>query len=69
VQKGIVVPEGHTSVGITVRAEHIGVREKTRPSIDVAAANGDEAQRWDAVEKLLPRLKCIDMAPRIRSLT
>ncbi len=31
------------------------------PPIDVTAANGFEAQRLDSVEKLLPRLKLIDI--------
>ena len=59
-----LVLEGHTSVRITVRAEHVSVCEKACPSIDVTAANGLEAQRLDSVEKLLPRLKLIDIRRR-----
>ena len=60
-QKRIVVSEGHTTIRITVRAEHVSVCEETCPSIDVAAANGYEAQRLYPVEKLLPRLELIDI--------
>jgi hypothetical protein len=57
--------EGHTSVRIAVRAEHARVCEKACPSIDVTAANGLEAQRLDSVEKLLPRLKRLDIPIRL----
>jgi hypothetical protein len=40
------------------------VCEEACPSIDVTAANRDEAQRLDSVEKLLPRLKLIDTRRR-----
>jgi hypothetical protein len=40
------------------------VCEKACPSVDVTAANGFEAQCLDAVEKLLPRLKLIDIRRR-----
>jgi hypothetical protein len=40
------------------------VCEKACPSVDVTAANGFEAQRLDSVEKLLPRLKLIDIRRR-----
>jgi hypothetical protein len=63
-QKGIVVSEGHASVRIAVRAEHVSVCQKACPSIHVAAPDGDEAQRLDSVEKLLPRLKLIDIRRR-----
>jgi hypothetical protein len=63
-QKCVVVLEGHTPVRITVRAEHVSVCEETCPSIDVAAANGYEAQRLDSVETLLPRRKLIDIRRR-----
>src|ERR1700730_18919529 len=63
-QKRVVVLEGHTSVRITVRAEHVSVCEKACASIDVTAANRLEAQRLDSVEKLLPRLKLIDIRRR-----
>ena len=63
-QKRVVVLEGHTSVRITVRAEHVSVCEKACASVDVTAANRLEAQRLDSVEKLLPRLKLIDVRRR-----
>jgi len=47
-----------------LRCIYCGVCEKACPSIDVTAANGFEAQRLDAVEKLLPRLELIDIRRR-----
>ena len=63
-QKCVVVLERHASVRISVLAKHVSMCEETCPSIEVAVANGYEAQCLYPVEKLLPRLKLIDIRRR-----
>src|SRR5262245_24134094 len=60
-QKCVVIFKRYASVRIAVRAKHVCVRKETCPAVKLTIANRYEAQRWDAVEKLLPRLKLIDI--------
>src|ERR1700750_3349457 len=61
-EKAAVVPERDAAVGVTVRAQHVSVREQTCSSVDRApAADGIEPQRRDAVKQRFARLQVVEM--------
>src|SRR3979490_3353933 len=62
VQERVVVLERNAAVGITVGAEHVGMREQTAPPEDrFVAADGSEPQRRHPMEQRLPRLQVVDV--------
>lgn len=52
-QESVVVLEGHAPVRIAVRAEHVGMRQKSRSAEDVVVADRRQPQRLHAVKKQL----------------
>jgi hypothetical protein len=55
VQEGRVVAEGHASVRLAVGAEHVSMRKHPVAAKDLAVVDGNEANRTNAVKKLLAR--------------
>ena len=61
VQELLIVPEGHASIRLAVRAQHVGMRKYTSSTEHLVVVDRIKANGPNAVERLRSQCKVIDI--------